>query len=55
MARIIRKITKVGNSYGILIPKALIKCGILDAGKKYIFEIKEALTKFQTRNLFNFQ
>ena len=30
-----KKIRRFGNSFGFLIPKSLVKCGVLEQGKEY--------------------
>lgn len=46
------KLTRVGNSFGFLIPKALIDCEILIKGENYILQIvKKAFCELCTRFL----
>lgn len=35
------KIVKNGNSYAMAIPKALVRCKILEIGKKYILKLED--------------
>lgn len=35
------KLAKHGNSYGFVIPKALIDCRVLDPSKKYVLRVQE--------------
>ncbi len=41
MIKIRKKIIKIGNSYYVRIPKAFIKEGLLNEGKKYRITIEE--------------
>ena len=43
-----KRIANIGNSYAFLIPKVLIDCDIIQAGKRYLLKVEEMPIESET-------
>lgn len=44
MVEIKSRVTKMGGTYGIYLPKALVECGVVEKGKRYKWKLIEEVT-----------
>jgi len=47
------RLTRIGNCYGFLIPKALVDCDVLAFGKNYFLKILEISVNPKTEKIKN--